>query len=186
MSEQDGEIDRLELEVRKARADTEVAMRLGATGEVLAGLHKVLDDKERQLRMLQNQRQERITIRQPVPWSGIPVLRPEYIAEYQIAELEEDMAEAQFQKKCRDIATRRGWLSYKLESPGQRGVPDCLFLYKGKTIYIEFKNPNRRGRLSELQKQKIKQLEKHGADVYVVDNEEVFIEILKLTESETE
>lgn len=96
------------------------------------------------------------------------------------------MNEAEFQKKCIAKARRRGWLVYKFASPSLRGVPDCIFIYRGKrkaeVIFIEFKNPNRRGRVSELQKRKIAELEDHNADVYVVDNMELFDEIISITE----
>ena len=95
------------------------------------------------------------------------------------------MNEAEFQKKCIAKARRRGWLVYKFASPSIRGVPDCIFIYKGQVIFIEFKNPSKAGRLSELQKRKIKELKQHGAECYVVDNLEDFNEIIKVIEQST-
>tara|TARA_R110000824_G_scaffold333188_1_gene519808 strand:- start:318 stop:596 length:279 start_codon:yes stop_codon:yes gene_type:complete len=92
------------------------------------------------------------------------------------------MNEAEFQKKCIAKAKRRGWLAYKFASPSIRGVPDCIFIYKGQVIFIEFKNPSKAGRLSELQKRKIKELKQHGAECYVVDEMRLFDEILEFIE----
>ena len=96
------------------------------------------------------------------------------------------MNEAVFQKQCITKARRRGWLVYKFASPSLRGVPDCIFIFSGihgaEVVFIEFKNPNRRGKLSELQKRKIEELQNYGADIFVVDNMEDFDEIIKSTE----
>ena len=92
------------------------------------------------------------------------------------------MNEAEFQKQCITKARRRGWLVYKFASPSIRGVPDCIFIYKGQVIFIEFKNPSKAGRLSELQKRKIKELKQHGAECYVVDEMRLFDEILEFIE----
>tara|TARA_R110000803_G_scaffold129178_1_gene196504 strand:- start:10 stop:300 length:291 start_codon:yes stop_codon:yes gene_type:complete len=94
------------------------------------------------------------------------------------------MTEAIFQKQCISKAKRRGWLAYKFASPSHRGVPDCIFIYKGRVIFIEFKNPNGRGMVSALQKRKIAELESHGADCFVVDNMGLFSEIIEFIESE--
>ena len=41
-------------------------------------------------------------------------------------------------------------LTYKFTSPSNRGVPDRVFLYKGHTMFIEFKR-TRRKKLDPLQ-----------------------------------
>ena len=96
------------------------------------------------------------------------------------------MNEAEFQKQCITKARRRGWLVYKFASPSLRGVPDCIFIFSGihgaEVVFIEFKNPSKAGRLSELQKRKIKELKQHGAECYVVDEMRLFDEILEFIE----
>lgn len=90
------------------------------------------------------------------------------------------MSERILQRRCRKHAERLGFLSYKFESPNQRGVPDVIFISpKGYIFFVEFKNPNGKGRLSPLQKVQHDKLIRNGADVYTVDSEDFFLEIIK-------
>jgi len=76
--------------------------------------------------------------------------------------------EKDIQKRVRQYAKERGVLSYKFSSPSQRHVPDCIFLYGGRTFYIEFKRLGEKPTQAQaLEHEKIRACE---AIVYVVDN----------------
>ena len=77
-------------------------------------------------------------------------------------------------------ATKLGWLSYKLEFVGQRGAPDRMFIRGNRVVFIEFKNPNGRGRVSVNQERILNEIRRHGAEAYVVDDIEYAREILRL------
>ena len=72
------------------------------------------------------------------------------------------------ENKVTDYAVERGCLFLKLNVIGRRGWPDRLFIFRGKTFFIEFK------RLGEpptkLQKEIHGRIRAHGVEVYVVDN----------------
>lgn len=89
------------------------------------------------------------------------------------------MTERTLQKKCIDYARDNGILAYKFASPAQRGVPDVLFILPGGlTIYVEFKNPNGKGRLSKLQELTLKRFKNQGATAYVCQDYNHFCEII--------
>lgn len=77
--------------------------------------------------------------------------------------------EGKIEKAVKEYAARKKFYVRKFKSPGNRGVPDKLFISpRGETFFIEFKDP--KGKLSELQKDEIFQIRKRGAIVYVVDS----------------
>lgn len=48
--------------------------------------------------------------------------------------------ELDFEKECRAIARRAGWIACKLEKNGNKGIPDDLFISSaGRCVLIEFK-----------------------------------------------
>ena len=68
-------------------------------------------------------------------------------------------------------AKRKGMLSYKFSSPGNRGVPDRIFLYRGIAFFIEFKAPGKKP--SKLQRFEMDRIESAGFGAHVVDSAEV-------------
>jgi len=76
------------------------------------------------------------------------------------------------ERKCSLWAIDHGWLVYKFVSPSNRGVPDKIFLKKGRIVFVEFKQPG--GKLSPLQIRQIKKLRLQGFTVLVVDSIEEF------------
>lgn len=65
------------------------------------------------------------------------------------------------------LVRERGGLCFKFVSPGNPGVPDRLILLPGgRVVFVELKTEG--GRLSELQKWQIAEMEKRGADVRVL------------------
>lgn len=59
-------------------------------------------------------------------------------------------------------------ICWKFVSPGQRGVPDRIVIYNGQVHFVELKSED--GNLSEQQKTKIKLLQKHKANVHVLNS----------------
>lgn len=77
------------------------------------------------------------------------------------------MTESQIQKKIIDNFTDRGFLVVKLMKTNTNGIPDLMVLKDGVCKFIEVKKPN--GKISELQKYRIKQLRKQNFDAVVMD-----------------
>ena len=75
--------------------------------------------------------------------------------------------ERDIENYMRQEVVKMGGLFYKFTSPGNRGVPDrIVILPDGRVVFVELKT--KEGRLSELQKYQIKQLEKRNVMVFVV------------------
>lgn len=71
-------------------------------------------------------------------------------------------SESRVEGKLRSEARRRGWLTYKLASPGTAGMPDRLVITgAGKVWFVELKAED--GRLSPAQRKRIRELQEHGA-----------------------
>lgn len=93
------------------------------------------------------------------------------------------MNEKQLEDKCTLYARGKGIIAIKLEKTGMVGVPDRLFIASScdnevKCIFVEFKNPNGKGKLSEYQKFWKYMLKE---SFFVVDNFEKFKEIIDNT-----
>lgn len=82
------------------------------------------------------------------------------------------MLENKIESACGDWATLDGWSVFKFVSPGNRGVPDRLFLKNGVTVFVEFKTPG--SHLSPLQTSQIRRIRKQGFRVLVIDGLEDF------------
>ncbi len=78
------------------------------------------------------------------------------------------MTEQQIQKKITDNLENDGWVVVKLMKTSTNGIPDLMCLRNGVAKFIEVKKPN--GKISELQKYRIKQLRKQGFEAIVMDS----------------
>ena len=78
------------------------------------------------------------------------------------------MTEQQIQKKITDNLESDGWVVVKLMKTSTNGIPDLMCLREGIAKFIEVKKPN--GKISELQKYRIKQLRKQGFEAVVMDS----------------
>jgi hypothetical protein len=65
-------------------------------------------------------------------------------------------------------ARRQGVRCVKLNGMHNRGKPDQLFLYRGKTVFVEFKRPG--GKPTTLQLKWQKDLTTEGFDSFIIDN----------------
>ena len=75
------------------------------------------------------------------------------------------MLESKIQTKIKKKLEAEGWLVIKLIRTSVNGIPDILALKNGKSIFIEVKQPN--GKISEVQKLRIKQLQEQGFEVKI-------------------
>ena len=76
------------------------------------------------------------------------------------------MTESQIERAACLYAKSVGMLAYKFTSPGRAGVPDRIFLTPtGGVFFVEFKQPH--GKLSALQRNEHRIIEKHGHEVHV-------------------
>ena len=77
------------------------------------------------------------------------------------------MKEKQIESKIVKKAKELGFLTYKFSSPSNRGVPDRIFITPhGEVFFIEFKST--KGKLSQLQKKVIKDIEQYHVNVFVI------------------
>lgn len=62
---------------------------------------------------------------------------------------------------------KAGGLIYKFTSPSKRAVPDRLIIYRGRHVFVELKRPQGKARRDQLVE--INRMERHGADVRLID-----------------
>jgi len=74
-------------------------------------------------------------------------------------------------------AEAKGFLCYKFTSPGHNGVPDRCIIGNGTTAFVETKAPD--GHLRKIQSHRIKEMQAHGATVYVAFTREQVDKILE-------
>ena len=75
--------------------------------------------------------------------------------------------EATIERAVSIYAKKAGMLVFKFVSPGNRGVPDRIWINQyGEVYFIEFKQE--KGRVSPLQQMWINRLRKHHKQVHVV------------------
>lgn len=88
------------------------------------------------------------------------------------------MKESAVEARLVRMVRERGGLCYKFLSPGNAGVPDRLIILPGgRIIFVELKTET--GRLSNIQRWQISQLEKRGVPVRVLkgpDQVRAFVE----------
>jgi Holliday junction resolvase len=75
------------------------------------------------------------------------------------------MTEQQLQTKIKKKLELNGFFVTKLIKTSTNGIPDLLAVKDGKATFIEVKRPG--GVLSELQKLRIKELQRFGCEVKI-------------------
>ena len=93
------------------------------------------------------------------------------------------MREALLEARCCRRARAEGWLCFKFSSPGQRGVPDRIFVRGGRVVFVELKAPGRP--TTRLQDRRIADLRREGAEVHVLDSFPSLAAVLGLREELT-
>lgn len=81
--------------------------------------------------------------------------------------MKKQISESEIEKRLRDEIRNLGGLCFKWASPGNRGVPDRIVILKtGDVYFVELKTEI--GRLSKIQIEQIRRLEKRHANVRVI------------------
>ena len=81
------------------------------------------------------------------------------------------MKESQIESRLTQGVKALGGIAYKFVSPGNVGVPDRLVILPGgKVLFAELKTD--KGRLSPMQAHQIRELQRRGAETWVVHGED--------------
>lgn len=84
--------------------------------------------------------------------------------------------ESTIEAKVVKYAQSKGWKVYKFVSPGNRAVPDRIFIKQGLVGMIEFKAP---GKIpTKLQQKVIRELQSEKIPVSIVDSVELGKEVI--------
>lgn len=75
--------------------------------------------------------------------------------------------ENDIEKHLKKQITKIGGLCFKFVSPGTRGVPDRIILYKGETCFVELKRPG--GKVRKDQQKMAQTFQKQQIPIYVLD-----------------
>lgn len=83
--------------------------------------------------------------------------------------------EREIEKECAKIARKRGWVAWKNEKNGNKGIPDHSFLHPDGTFFmVEFKKDDKQQLRSE---QKI-WLERFNKSIFVCSSVDDFLQII--------
>lgn len=94
------------------------------------------------------------------------------------------MEESKIEKRLKDAIKRIGGMAFKFVSPGNTGVPDRLVLLPGgRIVFIELKAS--KGKLSELQKVRRKQIRDLGFRVECLNSIEKIDKFIEEVKYET-
>jgi hypothetical protein len=94
--------------------------------------------------------------------------------------IKKPMLESDNTSKAYEYAQRRGWFTFKVDSPTFNGLPDRCYIRRGRVVWVEWKRPKRgEAGLSEIQVIRIREMREHGAEVYVLDNMNDFMELMR-------
>lgn len=88
-----------------------------------------------------------------------------------------DPLERELEQDVRKYAEKRGWLWIKFTSPGYAGIPDRFGARRGRIILVELKKLGEEP--APHQALVHQELRDHGVEVFVVDNLEDAMEILR-------
>lgn len=81
------------------------------------------------------------------------------------------MLERDIERRVKDYAELKGWLTRKWTSPGHSFVPDQIFISPdGKVIFVEFKQLGKKPTAGQLREHQ--RLQQHKAAVWVIDSVE--------------
>lgn len=90
---------------------------------------------------------------------------------------ERPILESRVESEIKKYAQSRGWWCVKFVSPGLRGVPDRLFIRRGRHVFVEIKRPGEEPTMQQLRRHR--DMREHGAEVHWVDNLDTAKEILE-------
>ena len=85
--------------------------------------------------------------------------------------------EKDIEREVTGFATSLSILQVKLNLAGQKGWPDRMYLYKGRTAFVEYKRPGEAPEPIQLHIHKL--LREQDFPVFVIDNADYGITIIK-------
>ena len=87
-------------------------------------------------------------------------------------------AEAKLEKQLTDWCKKRGIYTRKFSSPSNRGVPDRIYVHKGKVVFLELKAKGKKP--TALQLRELKLLRDQQVAATYADNFELATSLLEL------
>ena len=78
--------------------------------------------------------------------------------------------ESSIERSVCDYAKKRGLFVRKMGGYGQRGFPDRMFMWRGRVLFVEFKQAGKKP--TALQAECIRDLRERGFEVQIVDSVE--------------
>ena len=79
-----------------------------------------------------------------------------------------NVLESRIEKIVTSYSRSKHWLAYKFSSPGNRGVPDHIYLRDGVVFFIEFKKQGKKP--TALQHHIHQRIELEGIKVHIIDS----------------
>lgn len=97
------------------------------------------------------------------------------------------MNEAQLTTQIKNLLKTKGAYCEKIFGGGfqSAGIPDIICCYKGWFIAIEVKSPTKKGRASDVQKVKVKNIRNSGGIAFFTDNLQDVKSVLKYIDDYT-
>lgn len=86
------------------------------------------------------------------------------------------MKESELERKLTEFCKKEGILTYKFVSVNNKGVPDRIYMFAGKVLFVELKVGNNKPTL--LQQSNLKKIMKQGVPAYWVNTLEDGKELL--------
>jgi Holliday junction resolvase len=91
------------------------------------------------------------------------------------------MKEPEIESKVCNHAKYLGWLCYKWVSPGNRSVPDRIFIKDGVVFMIEFKAKGKKP--TKLQQKTIDKIRGERIKIFVIDSVDEGIRLFNINSS---
>lgn len=85
--------------------------------------------------------------------------------------------EADLRHQIIEAARCKRWFATTIKSDSMNGLPDCVFIRAGRTVWMETKKKDETAR--RQQEHRLDEMREYGAEVYVVDTFEEAMEILR-------
>lgn len=88
--------------------------------------------------------------------------------------------ESKLQKNCKKLAESYNIIAVKVEVANEDGWPDLLLIFPhtGEHVWVEMKNPNKKGRLAKRQRNVASELDDRDVPVYKCDDFDEFKKIV--------
>lgn len=85
--------------------------------------------------------------------------------------------ESELRHQIIEIARCRRWFATTVKSDSMNGIMDCVFIRRGRTVWMETKKKDETAR--RQQDRRAQEMRDHGAEVHVIDTIEAAILVLR-------